>query len=593
MAVQQIRRLLALPIAAALLISACSCAKKGPGGSGDALTWTSWSEYAGFLDLAAQAYPDIQLELTGYAGANRTGYGWAQMRADDIPDVFITSQPLDEELIKERLVDLSGYDFVNGFSTALLDQVSIDGGIYLLPASSTMYGIYYNKTLMEERGWQVPASFAELEALCETLREEGMVPGVADARLTGGAFSAVFNLAKTGWLTTPEGVNWERDFLVGKAAASGMWEDTMGYVQRYIDIGMFQPDPADRRVSTLIEEYLGGRRAMFCAASYAVSDTVIPGSGDELGLMPYISEDGSKNIYMYSPSSYIGISSRLTQPGNEKKLEDAVKLLSLLYSPEGQAAFISEGAPCVLSVLERAAIPEDALIYDAHQAMGEGRAFPMTYTGWENVLSDMGQAFKEWFRGENGMDGPKCIARMDELQSSYLNAREEVYFCQSTADFTMEETARLVGKALGSAVGADAAMVPYLSGTPGEAELRAGVTGKLYQGRINTDVAASIVPGTGGSYAILSMTGAQAKELAAAGFGLAGDGEPFPYVLVAKGGGELEDGAAYQVAFPMGGYAEEAGLAYSARVEEGSLQAFLRAWLEEQKTVSPDGNPWN
>lgn len=47
--------------------------------------------------------------------------------------------------------------------------------------------------------------------------------------------------------------------------------------------------------------------------------------------MPFISEDGSKNLYMYSPSSYIGISRRLTEPEDEKKLENAVKLLSLLF----------------------------------------------------------------------------------------------------------------------------------------------------------------------------------------------------------------------------------------------------------------------
>lgn len=42
----------------------------------------------------------------------------------------------------------------------------------------------------------------------------------------------------------------------------------------------------------------------------------------ELGMMPYISEDGSKNIYAYNPSQYFGISKRLTEPGNEKKLEN-------------------------------------------------------------------------------------------------------------------------------------------------------------------------------------------------------------------------------------------------------------------------------
>ena len=217
----------------------------------------------------------------------------------------------------------------------------------------------------------------------------------------------------------------------------------------------------------------------------------------------------------------------------------------------------------------------------------------MTYAGWENVLSDMGQAYKEWLRGENGMDGPGAIARMDELQSTYLNDREKAYFCKSTADFTLEETAQLVGKALGSTVGADAAMVPF--GTAykaGGLKLKAGVSGRLYQDDINMEVSNTIVPGLDGEYAILTMTGAQMKELAAAGFDMAGDGEPYPYTLVVKGGGQPEDGVAYQVAFLMQSYTEEVGQAYDAQVEGGSIRTFMRDWLTQQKTVSPDGNPW-
>lgn len=70
------------------------------------------------------------------------------MRADDIPDIFISSQIIDQDLAKERLVNLTGYDFIDGPSSALLDQVSIDRNIYALPVNNVMYGIYYNKTLM-------------------------------------------------------------------------------------------------------------------------------------------------------------------------------------------------------------------------------------------------------------------------------------------------------------------------------------------------------------------------------------------------------------------------------------------------------------
>ncbi|MCI8624563.1 MAG: extracellular solute-binding protein [Provencibacterium sp.] len=588
-----LQSLLAVIAAAALLLSGCASAGKAPDSGSDALTWVAWSGHENFLELLGETYPDIEWDPISYEGANRTGYSWAQMRSGDVPDIFITSQILDEELAKERLADLSGYDFVNRFSTSVLNHVAIDGGVYLLPVNNIMYGIFYNKTLMEEHGWEVPASFAELEALCAEIEAAGLIPGVIGTQLSGNTFSAVFNLAKTSWLTTPEGIAWERDFLAGKAAAEGMWEGTMDYVQRYIDIGMFHTDPEDRNNPTVLLDYLGNRKAVFCTMVLAVNITELPETGDKLGMMPYIGEDGSKNIYMYSPDSYLGISKRLTEPGNEEKLEKALRVLGLLYSPEGQAAFVSEEKPCVISVLGNAAVPEDALIYDAQQALWQGRAFPMTYARWDGVLADMGQAYKEWFRGENGMDGPQCIARMDELQQAYLAGAGTVEFCESTGDFTLEETAELVGKALGSASGADAALIPVGSVYREDVKLKAGVTGKLYAGTINADVASTILPAFDGEYALMTMTGAQAKELARTGFDAAGDGNSFPYILVPKGGAELEDGKTYQVAFLMRSYTEEVGRTYTAQVKEGFVRNFLRAWLEEQKTVSPGGNPWN
>lgn len=588
-------RPLSVLAAAARLLSGCAFSGGGSRENGDALTWGtggSYGRYTGFLELLGETYPEIELEFISYMGGNATGYSWAQMRADDIPDIFITSQILDGELAKNRLVDLSGYPFVNDLSTSILDQVSIDGGIYLLPAGNSMYGIYYNKTLMEEHHWEVPTDFAELESLCGEIREAGLVPGVVGTQLTGGPFSTVFNLAKTDWLTTPEGVKWEQDFLAGNATAKGRWEETMEYVGRYMDIGMFHTDPEDRNNPQVFLDWMGTRRAVFCTTVQTVNITELPDTGDKLGMMPFISRDGSKNIYMYSPAFYFGISSRLTEPGNEEKLEKAIKIMSLLCSAEGQAAFSSESAPCVISALNSANPPEDSLVYDAARAMKEGRAFQMTYAGWENVLADMGQAYKEWFRGENGMDGEKCIARMDELLRHWLDSSDELYFCDSTADFTLEETAELLGKALGSTVGADAVMVPLGGFHEGGRELRAGVNGKLYEGRINVEVAATICPGIDGEYALMEMTGAQAAELEKAGLDAAGDGNPFPYLLVTKGDAELEDDGIYTIAFFMEGYTEETAGKYGAEVCAGSLREFLRAWLKEQRTVSPEGNPW-
>ena len=48
-----------------------------------------------------------------------------------------------------------------------LQDVSDDGAIYMLPSAYSCIGITYNKTLLEEHGWELPKSFADLENLAE------------------------------------------------------------------------------------------------------------------------------------------------------------------------------------------------------------------------------------------------------------------------------------------------------------------------------------------------------------------------------------------------------------------------------------------
>lgn len=589
------RRFAAFAVAVIMLFSACAPKGNTNDTGSAALTWGTWAIYNGhkkFLDLLNETYPDIKLEFVSYMGANRTRYSWEQMRADDISDIFITSQILDEELVKERLVDLSEYPFINNLSDAVLDQYQIDGGIYLLPVSYSMYGIFYNKTLMQEKGWELPSDFAELESLCAQIKEEGMIPGVIATQLTGGPFSAVFNLAKTDWFSTPEGAKWEQAFLAGNASAEGRWESTMEYVQKYIDIGMFTADPEDRDHDILVQDYLGNRKAVFCTAVHAISrNTAKKDGGDEIGMMPYISKDGSKNVYMYSPQCFFGISKRLTEPGNEKKLEDAIKIMSLLFSQAGQETMIDSNSAVSMGVLDNAILSDASIIQDAKQALKEGRVFNMTYAHWDNVLADMGQAYKEWFCQKDGVDGKQCILRMDKLQQSYLNEKEQLNFCESTADFTLEQTAGLVGQALGAAAETDAVMVPIGAFHDGK-ELSEGISGKLYKGKINMEISNTICPQANGEYAVMEMTGAQAKSIAAAGFDKFNNGNPFAYLLVTRNEIELEDNTPYKIAFFMGGYTEAAAQTYSAEVHKGSIREYLSNFLKEQKTVSPGQNMW-
>ena len=43
--------------------------------------------------------------------------------------------------------------------------------------------------------------------------------------------------------------------------------------------------------------------------------------------MPYLSEDGSKNVYITNNTRLYGLNKDLEQEGNEQKLEDAMHVL--------------------------------------------------------------------------------------------------------------------------------------------------------------------------------------------------------------------------------------------------------------------------
>ena len=121
--------------------------------------------YKDLLEGFAEFAPEVKIELTSYSGSNMTAYMRNSLKAGDIPDIYATTYLQGIDQMKNNLIDLSKYGFVNNYTDSMLRAVNVDGGIYLLPAFYSIYGMYYNKTVFEKYGWEVPNSFEELVAL--------------------------------------------------------------------------------------------------------------------------------------------------------------------------------------------------------------------------------------------------------------------------------------------------------------------------------------------------------------------------------------------------------------------------------------------
>lgn len=554
-------------------------------GEHEALTISSFNKLITEEFLAAfhETYPEVKLEVVSYAGINGSGYAQHTLEHGDITDIYISTQNFSKESQEEYLLDLSNYDFINNYSNTLLDAQDVNGSIYLLPSAYQLTGIYYNKTILEENGWDVPRSFEELVALSKKIEAAGYRTMGHGMSLDGFPFNYFFNIGNTMYFGTPDGTEWKEEFPKGEAKAAGNSElkKTVEYFGKWVENGFITTEHMETS-----RFYEGDCVFFLCLGLSEYESTTSEGKVYEFGTIPWLSEDGSSNMLTRTVSRYMGISRELAQQGNEQKLEDALKLLHFVSTTEGQQALMSSSSQ-YMSSLNEDTIPEDSPYLEIADLVMEGRTVPLLYVGWEKQIIPIAQDIKRFIGGE--MDVDELLEAFDETNEGLLTGSSKDTYATVTETLTLEETARLVAVAEGKAVDADCAMISLNQYHGDDRSNNQGVAWNLYEGAVNTEIVNLIRP-RAAAISVLTMTGAEMKAMQEAGFDLDGNGMPYEYLLFTKGDMELEDETVYKVAVSAGELTEDMS-AGAEKMEISPAEAIMN-YLQELGTVNAEALAW-
>ena len=511
------------------------------------LTITSFNNIVteDFIAAVHEVYPDINFEIISYAGKNGSGYAQFSLEEGDIPDIYVSTLPFAPEKQAEYLLDLSNQDFINEYSTSMLNSLDQNGSIYLLPSGYTVAGITYNKTLMEEHGWTVPTSLEELEALVPEIEAAGLKPFGCAMQLDGFPFNFFFSVGNTVWFGSQDGVQWKSAFPQGEAdaaSADGL-KDVAALFQRYIDDGIITSEHMSN------EDYFACGDTVF-HLNIGISNysfTAEDGTTYEFGIMPWLSEDGENNMLTRNVSRYFGVSKKLAEEGNEQKLADALDLMRFIASPEGQNAILGAGS-IWMSPLNGATMSEGHPYYEVSETINSGHTVQMVYVGWEDLIIPIAQDIRQFIAGE--ITAEELPAAFDETYQEVAAGTTDVYGTL-TETLDLETTARLNAIAEGIAADADCAVVSLNEYHGDGLSNKIGVAWYLYASDIDMARINMVAPNTS-TLSVLELTGKEIKDLASAGFDADGNGNAYDYVLVTKGGEELQDDATYRLAYPTG-----------------------------------------
>lgn len=510
---------------------------------------SSFRNMSAFIDAVHERYPEINLEVIPYSGANYTAYVKAQIAAGDMPDIYCTTYytPGHDD-VSDRLIDMSGYAFTDCYAEARLRDVTDDGAIYMLPMYYNCIGITYNKTLLEKNGWKLPDSLRELEKLAPKVRKAGCQLALDQIQFPDYGFQYFCNIMSTNYLNTPDGRKWQERFLDGDTTLAGTQEmvKNMKILEKWRKIGMLNSNGNPKSDEETRRKMAEGNTLFMLGSSNLFKDEE---TKDEFGLMPYLSEDGTQNAFIMNVSRYIGLNKHLEDKGNEQKLEDALHVMEVLSTVKGMKALNQSYANTSLLPLKDYVVESEGYYADIEDKLNAGVMAPFIYDGWENLIVATGREMISFIRGDSGLR--EVVQTFDENQYLIVDNSVAAY-TKVTEKLDTSACAKAIGICFAKASGADLALISknkWYKLTKSKDLNFEGVSGALYPLPVTDQEITSMLPtGWTGNIETVTLSGKRILQLVETGYDRNGDGKTFPYELVMPEKLEFEEKGIYTVA---------------------------------------------
>lgn len=566
-------------------------------------------------EVLKDRFPDIRFDFVYYDGINTTAEQQMRLANHDITDIFMGTLRLSKEDSEENLLDLSGYEFCDDYENSILSQYDINGSIYQIPNSVTMRCIIYNKKMFEEHGWKEPMTFGELTALCRQIRREtdDITPIVFGGATNGYYFTTMTTYAQTEFLYTPEGAKWEEEYMRGEAGAEKGFETGIRMTQELIDAGAFDADKNagcwdteifKKRMETgeaAMQFAWGGQNKLF---------GFLNGREKEYAVMPFRNYAG--DAFLGTVVTYnIGLSKKLAEPGNEKKLKNALRVMEWFSTEDGQDSLAAVGGSVIYPVrkaVNRQTIPQFRELWNASL---DGIKAPMLYMGYEDIFGQVSDYIFEAVRGEHTLDG--LVEMIDEIHMANLKEDKDnaaIYAGSFASDLTHEQTVQLAVQMLHERGGSDITLVSDGWRT-GPVKNEPGVHARFYEGMFLREWSNAVLPG---AYDIekpviqMTLNGAQIKELLEKGktvYEIVNEKREtsvYPYFwagmtvqwdsgkavsMTLADGRTVEKEQNYTVSFAPGDYMQETADAGSPKELEYSVMDVFSEYMEKNSPVKP------
>lgn len=417
------------------------------------------------LEAAIESkFPEVDVVTWEEAGATNLR-AWAEIRGehDELADILFSAFTIGDS---EYFYDLSGESFTIRYNLHSLNDLSSEGKLNQLPVSSSVNGIFYNKTLFEEHGWKIPATLDEFYMLCDTIMAEGIRPFVPCLKYSlqevgmGLSSRLVFS-------SSDKTVQYEK-FVKGEASCKGLLEPYYETLKELYERGIIQEEDFSSSLTQNRYALYDGKIAMLPGNldMYTLYEEEKPDC--EIDFIGYFTDTPNERWMQMVPGRNMGLSQKAMEDPKKKQL--LLDIFDFLSTNEGQAVLF-ECFTGISSVKSYQTTFKDEF-WDIKNCMENGRIFFADSFGTVNDNATV----KEWVMGVMTMD--EILDATDQFPAwDALGPLQEEPFGTASQTFTILETSNYVADTMRKVTGADIALVLH-------SYYYKGNYAKIYQGDI-------------------------------------------------------------------------------------------------------------
>jgi raffinose/stachyose/melibiose transport system substrate-binding protein len=297
------------------------------------------------VDQYEKDHPNIKIELDSLNTDQQKLKLKTQAASKELPDITIVNPaaqmkpfvdadlfaPLNDMVEKNGLKDT--------FQPGILDYYTFNGNLYALPDGNNIALIYYNKSLFQQAGVQVPTTFEDLVSVVKQLKAKGITPIAIGEKDTWTGSFLFMNIL----LRTNGGPGFLKDVLDGKKTFEDpAFLEAVSAFETLVQAGAFQEGATSFDYNAGENLFKTGKAAMYFMGSWATGGIEVSdvNKNGNVGVFkfPTVNGKGDVNEFMLAPGSAFAVSK------TSKHLQETLDFLNYYMLNYPKELFAAKGA---------------------------------------------------------------------------------------------------------------------------------------------------------------------------------------------------------------------------------------------------------